>query len=106
MDIYLAATLLEKSWTAIDGAVTKQPGGLLLDAAVMAEVIHIIGENVEPSVDILTEGIMELMHQFVGGVPNKDGTVFIPCCTDEIKCFKDYLLDDALKLLPPSDGKW
>ena len=42
MDIYLAATLLEKSWTAIDGAVTKQPGGLLLDAAVMAEVIHMM----------------------------------------------------------------
>ena len=104
--MYRAATLLDKSWPKIEGAITKQPGGLLLDAAVMAEIIHMISDIVEPSVDSLTDEIMKVMVIFVGGVPNDNGTVFIPCCTDEIKCIKEYLLREALELLPPSDGEW
>lgn len=105
MDITRAIELMSAMWPDLECAVCKEKDGIFLDAAVMAAIMCAFKEELVPLEDSLAAAIIDVMDTFVRGVPGSNGTVFIPCAVHEVKCLKDFLLGDALHLLPTGAGE-
>ncbi|GLI64707.1 hypothetical protein VaNZ11_008066 [Volvox africanus] len=90
-------------WPDVECAVCKVEDGILLDAAVMAAIMCALKEELVPLEDSLAAAIIDVMETFVLGMPRPKGFVFIPCAVNEVKCLKDFLLDDAVHLLPTGE---
>ncbi|GLI62152.1 hypothetical protein VaNZ11_004724 [Volvox africanus] len=90
-------------WPDVECVVCKVEDGILLDAAVMAAIMCALKEELAPLEDSLAAAIIDVMKTFVLGMPRPKGFVFIPCAVNEVKCLKDFLLGDAVHLLPTGE---
>ncbi|GLI60699.1 hypothetical protein VaNZ11_002792 [Volvox africanus] len=103
MHITRAAQLMSAMWPNVECAVCKVEDGILFDTAVMAAFMCALKEELVTLDDSLAAAIIDVMETFVLVMPRPKGFVFIPCAVNEVKCLKDFLLGDAVHLLPTGE---
>ncbi|GIL91909.1 hypothetical protein Vretifemale_19510 [Volvox reticuliferus] len=104
MDIQHAVAYMDKFWSEIEPTICLLEDGLIVDAAIMAAIICMTDLDLFPVEDSLVAAIIEVLITFLKAEPQKNGSMYIPCNVSEIKSLKEFILQDAISLLPPTDG--